>query len=245
MDENRNSYMYDVSASTIQTDGEIKVQAVVDNNEGYIPFGSITPSEITSTTQPTATVILTITSSQGIEVDLSQITITITRREPVEITDFTFSLRNTNYTVSVTDYTGSDTTVTIPSSVTTIGSNAFSSCSQLTSVDFGDNSQLESIGFLAFRYCELLEITIPSSVTSIEIQAFLETGLTTVTIEGETIYNSATSSSACGRLLQYATAVRVLADFARDDHEYINLTNYTSVDKNVVIDGKTYWVYTK
>ena len=137
------------------------------------------------------------------------------------------------------------TEITIPSSVTTIGSNAFSSCSQLTSVDFGDNCQLESIGFLAFRYCELLEITIPSSVTSIEIQAFLETGLTTVTIESETIYNSATSSSACGRLLQYATAVRVLADFARDDHEYINLTNYTSVDKKVVIDGKTYWVYTK
>ncbi len=120
MDENRNSYMYDVSASTTQTDGGIEVQAIVDNDEGYIPFGSITPSEITSTTQPTATVILTITSSQGIEVDLSQITITITRREPVEITDFTFSLSNTNYTVSVTDYTGSDTTVTIPSSISVV-----------------------------------------------------------------------------------------------------------------------------
>ncbi len=137
------------------------------------------------------------------------------------------------------------TQVVFPDTLQRIENYAFSSCSQLTSVDFGDNCQLESIGFLAFRYCELLEITIPSSVTSIEIQAFLETGLTTVTIESETIYNSATSSSACGRLLQYATAVRVLADFARDDHEYINLTNYTSVDKKVVIDGKTYWVYTK
>ena len=38
MDENRNSYMYDVFASTTQTDGEIEVQAVVDNDVTRVTF---------------------------------------------------------------------------------------------------------------------------------------------------------------------------------------------------------------
>ena len=176
MDENRNSFMYDVTASTSQTDGEIEVQAVVDNEEGYIPFGSITPSEITSTTSPTATVILTITSSQGVKVDLSQITITITRREPVEITGFTFSLSNTNHTASVAGYTGSDTTVTIPSSisvvettdgetkyyegsqytVTSLGYQVFYNNTTITNVVFPDT--LQAIGAEAFRNCYNLRL---------------------------------------------------------------------------------------
>ena len=159
-------------------DGEIEVQAVVDNDEGYIPFGSITPSEITSTTSPTATVILTITSSQGIEVDLSQITITITRREPVEITDFTFSLSD-DYTASVTGHAGSDTTVTIPSSISVVEtadgtkyyegsqytvtsiagpdswSGAFQSNTAITQVIFPD--ALQTIRDYAFYSCNNIE----------------------------------------------------------------------------------------
>ena len=263
MDENRNSYMYDVTASTTQTDGEIEVQAVVDNEEGYIPFGSITPSEITSTTSPTATVILTITSPQGIEVDLSQITITITRREPVEITDFTFSLNNTDHTASVTNYTGSDTIVTIPSSisvvettdgtkyykgsqytVTGIGSSAFEHNTTITQVVLPDT--LQTIGDDVFSNCSLTEITIPSSVTSIGDYAFWGCDhVFTITIDSETIYNATTSLNAFGGLFEGATTIRVLAEFARDGHEYISLEYFTSVDKNVVIDGKTYWEYTK
>ncbi len=57
--------------------------------------------------------------------------------------------------------------------VTSINSFAFSGCSSLTSVNFGENSQLESIGDWAFEDCSsLTSITIPSSVTSIGEYAF-------------------------------------------------------------------------
>ncbi len=463
VDESGNSYVYDVTATTGQTADGVEVQVVVDNKDNHIPPGAITPSDIDNTTLPTATVILTVTSPQGIEVDLSQITITITM---IEIVDFEFLLNDTDYTASVTGYTGSDTTVTIPSSisvvettdgetkyyegsqytvtsiadgypgvfqenttitnvvfpdtlqtigydafrycnnietieyqgtleeylsidmgnvwitdsshslkiggqeitnnlvipdtittipkyafhgctdivsvsipesVTSIGEYAFQFCSQLTSVDFGENSQLTSIGYSAFysctsltkitipssvtsigeyvfrscsqltsvdfgdnsqlasigRYafdntsltsitipssvksienfafqfcsqlisvdfgdnsqltsigswaflsCALTAITIPASVISIGTSAFNGCDLTTVTIENETIYNNATSSTDCGCLLDYATTVRVLTDFVSDSHSYINTTNFPYTNDEVVGE-KTYRVY--
>ena len=65
------------------------------------------------------------------------------------------------------------TSVTIPSSVTSIEYYAFYNCSSLESVDFGENSQLASIGSPAFEGCSsLTSITIPDSVTSIGSSAF-------------------------------------------------------------------------
>ena len=62
--------------------------------------------------------------------------------------------------------------VTIPSSVTSIGYSAFLGCSGLTSVVIP--SSVTSIGNDAFRDCSgLTSVTIPSSVTSIEYSAFL------------------------------------------------------------------------
>lgn len=52
---------------------------------------------------------------------------------------------------------------------------ALSDCYNITSVTFGENSQLTSIGDGAFNWCESLEsITIPASVTSIGEWAFVE-----------------------------------------------------------------------
>ena len=68
-----------------------------------------------------------------------------------------------------------DTSFTIPDSVTSIGDQAFYGCTSLASVTFGENSQLTSIGGQAFFRCtSLTSITIPDSVTSIDYHAFCD-----------------------------------------------------------------------
>jgi len=74
------------------------------------------------------------------------------------------------------------TSVTIPNSVTYIGNDAFSGCSGLTSVTIPNS--VTSIGDEAFRGCSgLTSVTIPNSVTRIGNYAFEYcSGLTSVTI---------------------------------------------------------------
>ena len=61
--------------------------------------------------------------------------------------------------------------ITIPDSVTSIGSYAFSGCDQLTSITIPDS--VKNIGSYAFSGCDkLTSITIPNSVTGIENRAF-------------------------------------------------------------------------
>lgn len=74
--------------------------------------------------------------------------------------------------------------VTLPSTLTTMGNNAFFNCEYLSSVTFDGVSSLTKIGNYAFQYCEkVTEITIPASVTVIGIRAFAGTGLTSATFE--------------------------------------------------------------
>ena len=74
------------------------------------------------------------------------------------------------------------TSLTIPSNVTSIGESAFYGCSGLTSLTIPSN--VTSIGESAFYGCSgLTSLTIPSSVTSIGYCAFLGcSGLTSFTI---------------------------------------------------------------
>ena len=74
------------------------------------------------------------------------------------------------------------TSVTIPSGVTSIGNNAFSGCYNLESVTFESGSQLTSIGNNAFYSTGLISITIPSSVTSIGSWTFGNSQLKLITI---------------------------------------------------------------
>ena len=79
-------------------------------------------------------------------------------------------------------YCTSLTSVTIPNSVTLIGNEAFRNCTSLKSVTIGNS--VTSIGKETFRYCSsLTSVTIPDSVTLIGNYAFRNcTSLKSVTI---------------------------------------------------------------
>ena len=83
-------------------------------------------------------------------------------------------------------YCFSLTSITIPSSVTCIGSYAFEYCTSLTSITIPNS--VTFIGMEAFSHCEsLTSITIPNSVTCIGSYAFEYcTSLTSITCLGST-----------------------------------------------------------
>ncbi len=96
---------------------------------------------------------------------------------------------------------GTGITVNIGANVTKIPAYLFCSydadyAPKITSVVFDENSQCESIGKCAFRYCtSLTSITIPSSVTSIGFDAFYNcTNLTSITFEDTSTWYTTQSS---------------------------------------------------
>ena len=92
------------------------------------------------------------------------------------------------------------TSVTIPNSVTSIGGSAFMDCSALTSVTIGNS--VTSIGETAFASCSgLTSITIPNSVTDIGGWAFGScSGLTSVSIPNSLTYIGYGAFQSCSSL---------------------------------------------
>ena len=101
------------------------------------------------------------------------------------------------------------TSVTIPDSVTTIGNFAFRSCTGLTSVTIPDS--VTTIENFAFRGCTgLTSVTIGKSVTSIGTNAYLDCK------NLATVYNASSltltaGSTDNGYVAYYATSILVLA----------------------------------
>lgn len=85
--------------------------------------------------------------------------------------------------------------VHIPSTVEVIGMSAFSGCTALSKVTFGNDSQLQEIKSMSFCDCELLEnIDLPDGVVSLGTASFCRcTSLTKITIPDSVIdiYNYA------------------------------------------------------
>jgi len=82
------------------------------------------------------------------------------------------------------------TSFTIPNSVTTIGTSAFSESTSLTDITIPDS--VTTISNYAFLNCTgLTSVTIPINVTQINQSAFYGcTGLTSVTFQGTIVYNN-------------------------------------------------------
>ncbi len=62
--------------------------------------------------------------------------------------------------------------IDIPASVTEIGSAAFSNCLSLKIVNFAEGSQLKTLKYGAFQSTNIISVTIPESVTTIEWDVF-------------------------------------------------------------------------
>ena len=133
------------------------------------------------------------------------------------------------------------TSLTIPSSVTSIGSYAFLGCSGLTSLTIP--SSVTSIGCEAFSYCiGLTSLTLPSSVTSIGGCAFKGcSGLISLTIPSgvTSIYYGAFEYCSGLTSLTLPSSVTSIGDWAF--HGCSGLTSLTLPSSVTSIDGYAFY----
>jgi hypothetical protein len=99
---------------------------------------------------------------------------------PAVFAQYTLTFTTNGNVITLTGYTGTPVSVTVPNFVTSIGDEAFWFCSTLRSVTIPES--VTNIGVTAFGTCPLTSIVIPESVTTIGDGAFEYTDLGSVTI---------------------------------------------------------------
>ena len=147
--------------------------------------------------------ILTITGGSGI-LDASTLSELLSDNSGWKSTVTTLNLSQSGYTQIGNSgdkygaFEGCDqlTTVTLPSSVTTIGSFAFRYCNSLTSINLSNCTNLKNIESSAFYKCtNLTKIILPTSLESIGNWAFAYSDLTEINLNNcislESIDNNA------------------------------------------------------
>lgn len=132
------------------------------------------------------------------------------------------------------------TSVEIPNSVTSIGTYAFSDCSRLTSVTIGNS--VTSIGAYAFRNCSRLTyVEIPNSVISIEYGTFYNcSSLTSVKIPNSVTSIGSSTFRDCSSLtsIEIPNSVTCI-----DDGAFYGTAWYNNQPDGVVYAGKVLYKY--
>ena len=127
--------------------------------------------------------------------------------------------------------------IVIPSTVTSIGDNAFDRCTSLTNITIPDS--VTSIESNVFKFCEsLTSIIIPNGVTSIEQGAFYYcTGLTNITIPGSVTSIGDSAFTGCTSLTSITIPNGVTSIGYSAFEGCTSLTNITIPDSVTSIEG--------
>ncbi len=233
-------YSFKVNGSTISYNGSTAIEAeevVIPSSYNGTPITTIDKYVINGGVKTTATKSVIISS--GITTLNSQAFRHLQSLESIVIPQSVTKM-GTNVFMAA-----GLTEVTIPDGVTTIDNEAFSGCTKLKKVNFGEQSQLKSINNKAFVSCTALEeISLPNSLVTLGSAAFQKaTALKSINLGNNVQTIGANALGGCTALtgLHIPASVTTIDDSAI--YQCKNIAEYT-VDENSTsfksVDGVLY-----